>query len=124
MKLFDFLKGKNNHEGASENYDFSETLNDNDVEKLVKSKKLVWIYIMAPMFGGAEDRGNQIVTTPQAAQEKQMVDETFKNFLVQGKSVQKLNINYEYKDKSVVASKIITTAIVDGNNYEKVIEVW
>lgn len=132
MKMFHFFRKNNsendiqtkNVEGVSGNYDFSEIRNDNDVDKLIKSKKLVWIYIMSPMFGGAEERGNQIVVTFEAAKEKQLVDEMFKNLLMQGKSVEKLNINFEYKENSVVTSKIIISAIVDGNDFKKIIEVW
>ncbi len=132
MKIFDLFKKNSNEkdlqnknaEGISGNYDFSEILNDKDVDKLVKTKKLVWIYIMSPMFGGAEDRGNQIVVTLEAAKEKELVDETFKNCLMQGKSVKSLNIDFEYKEKSVVASKIIISAVIDGNDYKKIIEVW
>lgn len=119
------ITNKNKNVGSvSSNLDFSNVLNYNDVEEFVKSGQLKWIYILLPIFGGTEERGNQIVITPHAAQEKQLVDEELKTYLKQGKSVKKLNMDFEYKGKSIVPSKIIITAIIDENDYNKVIEVW
>ena len=104
--------------------DFSKLLNDNDVNEFVKSGQLKWIYVVSPVFGGSEERGNQIVVTPKAEQEKQFIDEELQSFIKQGKSVKNFRINFEYKEKSVVPSKIIVSAIIDGNDYNKVVVVW
>lgn len=113
---------KNNVE--NKDLDFSKLLNDNDVNEFIKSGQLKWIYIVSPIFGGSKERGNQIVVTPKAEQEKQFIDEELQSFIKQGKSVKNFGINFEYKEKSVVPSKIIVSAIIDGNDYNKVIVVW
>ncbi len=108
----------------NENLDFSKILNDDDVDKFIKSGQLKWIYVLSPVFGGIEERSNQIIATPDAEKKKQFIDEELQNFLKQGKSVKKVNIHFEYKEKSVVPSKIIVCAIVDGNDYNRVVEIW
>ena len=119
MGLFDkFKKNKKTF------LDCSIILNDNDVEKYLKLGQLKWICILSPVFGGVEDRSNQILVTSEAEQEKQLIDEELINFLKQGKSVKKLNMNFEYKKNSLVVSKLFISAIVDGKNYKKVINVW
>ena len=109
---------------VNKNKDFSKIVNDNDIDTLVKLGQLKWIYVVSPVFGGIEDKSNQILVTPKAEKEKESIDEELLNFLKQGKTVQNFNIDFEYKGKSAVVSKIMISAIVDGNDYNKTIEVW
>ena len=124
MGLFDKFKKNTDKNNEYSELDCSKVLNDNDVDKYIKLGQLKWIYVLSPIFGGAEDRSNQILVTSGADKEKQLVDEELINFLKQGKSVKKLKMNFEYKKKSLVVSKIFISAIVDENDYNKVIEVW
>lgn len=110
--------------GKQSNFDFSKVLNDNDVNEFIKLEQLKWIYIISPNWGGSEERGNQIVVTPKAEKEKQFIEEELEKFLKQGKSVKNFRINFEYKENSVVPSKIFISATIDGEDYNKVIEVW
>lgn len=121
MRIFDIFKGKKDDVNGA--FDISKVSDDN-VNQFLKSGQLKMIYILSPIFGGSEERVNQIIVTPKAEKEKQDIDEELCDFLKQGKSVKKLNINFEYKGNSIVPSKIIASAIVDGKDYNKVIEVW
>lgn len=100
------------------------TVSNNNVNDFLRSGQLQLIYLISPDFGGSEGRENQIVVTPQAAKEKDIIDDELYNFLSQGRSVKKFHVDLKYKGESIVPSKIIITAIVDGNDYNKVITVW
>ena len=56
--------------------------------------------------------------------EKSMIDDELYNFLANGKSVKNFNCNLDYKGNSIVPSRIIITAIVDGTDYKKIVEIW
>lgn len=116
--MFNFMKKNGNS-----NFDISNVSNDN-VNEFLKLGQLKLIYLISPDFGGSEGRDNQIVVTPKAGKEKQFIDNELYSFLEQGKSVKNFNIDLKYKGKSIVPSKIIISANVDGNDYNKVIEVW
>jgi len=115
---------KQNVENINSNFDFSKVLNDIDVNEYIKSGQLKWIYIISPIFGGIEERENQIVVTPKAEKEKQFVEEELQSFITQGKSVKNFHINFEYKENSVVPSKIFISTTINEKNYNKIIEVW
>lgn len=115
---------KQNVENLNSNIAFSKVLNDVDVNECVKSGQLKWIYIISPIFGGSEERGNQIVVTPKAAKEKQFIENELQGFVAQGKIIKNFNINFEYKENSVVPSKIFISARINEENYNKIIEVW
>lgn len=100
------------------------TVSNNNVNDFLRSGQLQLIYLISPDFGGSEGRENQIVVTPQAAKEKDIIDDELYNFLSQGRSVKKFHVDLKYKGESIVPSEIIITAIVDGNDYNKVITVW
>jgi len=121
MGLFDRFKSKKNIVDGV--FDISKISNAN-VDQFLKSGQLKMIYILSPIFGGSEERVNQIIVTPKAEKEKLVIDDELCDFLKQGKSVKKLKMNFEYKDKSIVPSKIFITANVDGEDYNKVIDVW
>ena len=105
------------------NLDISMVKKDN-VNDYLKSGQLKLIYLISPDFGGSEGVENQIVVTPQAEKEKDLVDEELYNFLENEKSVKNFNCNLEYKGDSIVPSKIIISAIVDGVDYKKIVEIW
>ena len=115
---------KQNIENLNSNFDFSKVLSDNDANEYIKLGQLKRIYIILPIFGGSEERKNQIIVTPKAENEKQLIEEELKSLINQGKSVKKFQINFEYKENSVVPSKIFISATIDGDYYNKVIEVW
>lgn len=123
-KLGSDITNYNRNSVISGNYDFSKVLNDNDVNECIRLGQLKWIYIFSPDWGGSRERENQIVVTPKAEKEKQLIEGEIEIFLKQGKSVKRLSINFEHKENSVVPSKIFISAIVDGEDYKKVIEVW
>lgn len=97
---------------------------NHNVNDYLKSGRLKLIYLILPDFGGSEGIENQIVVTPQAEKEKDLVDEELYNFLENEKSVQNFDCKLDYKGDSIVPSKIIITAVVDGADYKRVIEVW
>lgn len=116
--MFNFMK-------KSENavLNIAEVSNSN-VNDFLRSGQLQLIYLISPDFGGSEDRDNQIVVTPQAAKEKDIIDDELYDFLSQGSSVKNFHVDLKYKGESIVPSEIIVTAIIDGNDYNKVITVW
>lgn len=95
-----------------------------DAGEFVKSEKLKWICVISPIFGGAEDKGNQILATPEAEQEKRLIDKELQNYLKQGRSIKDFHVNFEYKGKSIIPTKIIIKATIDEEDYNKIIEVW
>lgn len=118
MGIFDkFKKNEKN------NFDISNISNDN-VNKFLKSDQLKLVYLISPDFGGSEERDNQVVVTPKAYDEKEMIDDEIYSFLEQEKSVKNFNVDLKYKGNSIVPSEIIITANIDGNDYKKVIKVW
>lgn len=116
--MFNFFK-------KAENKDFNiAEVSNNNVNDYLRNGQLQLIYLISPDFGGSEGRENQIVVTPQAAKEKDIIDDELYNFLSQGRSVKNFHVDLKYKGESIVPSEIIITAIIDGNDYNKVITVW
>ena len=64
------------------------------------------LYIIT-CFGGSKERGNQIVVTPKAEQEKQFINEELQSFIKQGKSVKNFRINFEYKKNLLFHLKLL-----------------
>lgn len=108
---------------VNSNFDISNITREN-VNEFLHSGQLTLVYLISPDFGGSEKSDNQVVVTPEAYKEKQIIDDELYNFLKQGKSVKNFNVSLKYKDNSIVPSKIFVTASIDGNNYTKVINVW
>lgn len=118
MGIFDkFKKNEKN------NFDISNISNDN-VNEFLKSGQLKLVYLISPDFGGSEARDNQVVVTPKAYDEKQIIDAELYSFLEQERSVRNFNVDLKYKGNSIVPSEIIITANIDGSDYKKVVEVW
>ena len=116
--MFNFFKKEEKH-----SFDISNVSNDN-VNEFLKSGDLKLVYLISPDFGGSEGRDNQVVVTPKAYNEKQLIDEELYSFLEQGKSIKNFNVDLKYKEKSIVPSEIIVSANVGGNEYKRVIKVW
>lgn len=116
--MFNFFK-KND----KKNFDICNVSNEN-VNDFLKSGQLKLIYLISPDFGGSTSMDNQIVVTPNAEKEKILIDNELYSFLEQGKSVKNFNVDLKYKEKSIIPSRIIITAIIDGIDYNKIIEVW
>ena len=45
------------------------------MNEFLKSGELKLVYLISPDFGGSEGRDNQVVVTPKAYNEKQLIDE-------------------------------------------------
>lgn len=101
-----------------------ENVNRENVNDYIRNGELKVIYLISPDFGGSEGIDNQTIVTPKAEREKSMIDDELYNFLANGKSVKNFNCNLDYKGNSIVPSKIIITAIVDGTDYKKIVEIW
>ena len=97
-----------------------------NINEYLQSGQLRKAYLISPDFGGSEDIGNQIILTPSAAEEKLRSDDELYNALVQNKSVSGFHADLEYKNgtQSIVPTKIIISANIDGDDYRRVIEVW
>jgi len=105
---------------------YSNVTRDNINEHLA-SGQLKAIYLVSPeYFGGSEGSDNQTFVTPDAEREKNRVDAELYNALRQGKRVQKFNIDLDYEESSasIVPKNIIVSAIIDGEDYRRTIEVW
>lgn len=61
MAIFDIFKSKKDNVDSV--FDISKVSDDN-VNQFLKSDQLKMIYILSPIFGGSEERGNQIIVTP------------------------------------------------------------
>ena len=104
-------------------FKLSKITKDN-IEEYINRGEVKRIYLISPDFGGSEGIDNQVVVTPKAYDEKQIIDKELYDFLSKGIPVKKLNIDMKYKGNSVVASKIIITGLVDGKPYKRIIKVW
>lgn len=105
------------------NLDFSCVSRDN-VNEYINKGLLKPMYLISPDFGGSEGIENQVIVTPKAYDEKEKVDDELYNFLVQQKDVSNFKVDLKYKGDLIVPSKIIVTAIIDGQDYLREIEVW
>jgi len=104
---------------------FANVTNEN-VNEYLESGQLKRIYLISPDFGGSEGIENQIIVTPAAEIEKQRSDNELYNALDTGRRVSNFHINLAYDEasKSIVPKKILVTAVIDGEDYRRVIEVW
>ena len=106
--------------------DFSDVTKAN-IESYLESGQLKTVYLISPeYFGGSEGPDNQIFVTPSAQAAKQVIDDELYDALKQGKEVGNFHIDLEYKDgtESIVPTKIIVQAVIDGEDYNRVVEVW
>ena len=106
-----------------EEFDIAKVSKEN-VNNFIKSGKLKPVYLISPDFGGSEGIDNQVIVTPKAYDEKQLIDDELYTFLEQERSVKNFNVKLNYKGESIVPSQIIVTATIDGNDYQKIVEVW
>ena len=100
---------------------------DDNIDRYLESGQLKRIYLISPdYFGGSEGADNQFFGTPDAEKEKQRSDDELYNALKKGKKVSNFHIdlNYEETSKSIVPKRITVTAMIDGEDYRRIIEVW
>ncbi len=116
--MFNLFKNK-----SQSDIDISNVSNDN-INNYLKEGKLVLVYLISPDFGGSSGMDNQVPVTPKAYKEKQVIDNELIEFLKQGKKVKNFNIKMEHKNHSIVPSKMLITATIDDNDYNKVIDIW
>lgn len=105
---------------------FSDVTNEN-IDEYLESGKLKRVYLISPdYFGGSEGADNQIIVTPDVEKEKQRLDDELYNALKQGKEVRNFHIDLKYEDdsKSIVPKKIMLTAVIDGEDFHRIIEIW
>ena len=104
---------------------FNDITNDN-IDRYLESGQLKRIYLISPDFGGSEGADNQFIGTPDAEKEKQRSDDELYDALKNGKNVSNFHIdlNYDETSRSIVPKRIIVTAMIDGEDYRRVIEVW
>lgn len=117
MGLFDKLKKK-------------KQINFEEVDSIIKAKEeckngnLEILYLMSPMFGGAEDDSNILYVPIGIAKIKDGYDNIIADLLEQGK-VQSYKCEPEYKGKSCVPSKITITSGKDGEDvFKEIINIW
>ncbi len=116
--MFSFLKKK---EVGSP--DFSAATKEN-VQDYVKAGQLQPVFLISPDFGGSTGVDNQVFVTPKAAKEKQQIDKELYGFLKKGTPVRQFHVDLKYKEHSVVPSRLLITAVIDGKDYRKEIAVW
>ncbi len=87
-------------------------------EQLFHKGKLEKLYLVPLMFGGKDIIQNIIYVPIGINAAKEKVDNHIADLLDQGKT-QSYNCNLEYKDKSVIPSKLIITTGKDGKEIFK-----
>ena len=103
----------------NEVFDISKVTKEN-VEEYVREGKLKFFYLDPenPQFF------NRIAITPAALIDKETIDAEIYNLPYQGKKVGGYIIDMEYKEESIVPSKLIITYTVDGIEESRTIDVW
>lgn len=117
MGVFGF--GKKKESGG----DFSGFDSMDEIQDGVKKGVLAPMYIISPVFGGAEDISNTLYVPPAVIPFKESIDRVLEDALRSGKNVQGFSVKPEYKGKSKVPSKIAISAGGDVD-IKETINVW
>lgn len=117
MGILGFGKNKQKTGGAFSEYDSFDK-----VGSAVKLGILTPMYIMSPMFGGAEDESNILYVPPSIISVKEMIDNILVDALESGKSVN-YSASPQYKGNSVVPSSIDIKVSGDVN-INQTINIW
>ncbi len=117
MRIFDKFKKKTQ-------------INFEEIDSIAKAKEeykkgnLEILYLMSPMFGGAEDDSNILYVPIGINKIKESYDNIIADLLEQDK-VKSYTCNPEYKGKSCVPSKITITSGKDGQEvFKETINIW
>ena len=109
--MFDKFKKK-------EKLDFDSIDTLEKAEKEFQKGNLEKLYLLPLMFGGEDEIHNTIYVPIGINAAKEKVDNHIADLLDQGKT-QSYNCNLEYKDKSIIPSKLIITTGKDGKEVFK-----
>ena len=120
MALFGFRKNK---EAQNAGGDFSIYDSMDKVQGAVKKGILAPMYLISPVFGGAEDVGNILYVPPAIIQHKDSIDNILADALQNGKRVQGFSITPQYRGKSIVPCSIDVKAGGDVDIAET-INIW
>lgn len=120
MSLFDKLRKKKEN---STNGDFSMYDNFDKVDSAVKDGILAPMYLISPMFGGAEGESNILYVPSAIIAAKDKLDNMLADALESEKSVQGFSVSPRYKGDSLVPSSIHIKAGGDVN-IEQTINIW
>ena len=117
MGLFDIFKKKNN-------ISFADIDSMDKAKEEVRKGNLEIMYLMSPMFGGAEDESNIIYVPVGVNRVKESYDNVLADLVEQGKA-KSFNCTPEYRGNSVVPCKITLTSGMDGKDVlNQTINVW
>lgn len=104
--------------------------NFEEIDSIEKAKEelskgnLEILYLISPMFGGAEDIGNMLYVPIGVNKIKEHYDNMIADLLEQGK-VKSYKCIPEYKGKSVIPSKLTMISGKDGIDvFKETIEIW
>lgn len=117
MELFDKFKKETK-------INFEEIDSIMKAKEEVKNGNLETLYLMSPMFGGAEDDSNILYVPIGINGIKEGYDHVIAELLEQDK-VKSYKCKPEYKGKSFIPSKITITSGKDGEKvFEETINIW
>ena len=117
MGLFDVFKKKTI-------ISFAEIDSIEKAKAECKKGNLERMYIMSPMFGGAEDESNVLFVPVGINRIKEGYDDILVDLVEQGKA-KSFNCTPEYKEKSVIPCRITISSGKDGVEvFKETIEVW
>ena len=118
MAIFGF--GKKKDKGSGNFMDFDSM---KKIQQAVDKGLLAPMYLISPIFGGAEDISNILYVPSEVIKFKDSIDDILADALKNGKKVQGFSMNAEYKGDSIVPSKIKIKAGGDVN-IEETIDIW
>lgn len=106
-------------------HDFSAVTMAEDLEVLVRQGALVPVLVVPPAFGGSEDALNTAWITPDAAAEKELIDDTLVDLAEQG-LLNSFELEPEYRGESLVPTRITFRANHrgEGERFDLTVEVW
>lgn len=116
MNIFDKLRKKRK-------FNFSMYDDFDKVENAVKDGILAPMYLISPMFGGAEDESNILYIPPAIIPAKNSLDNVLADALENGKNVQGFSVSPQYKGNSIIPSSLYIKAGGDVN-IEQIINIW
>ncbi len=105
--------------------DFSAVTEAEDIEALVAQGALVPILVVPLDFGGTEDAVNTAYVTPQAAEQKALIDATLIDLAEQG-LLNSFELEPEYRGDSLIPTKLTFRANHkgEGERFDLTVEVW
>jgi hypothetical protein len=105
--------------------DFSAVTAEADVERLVAAGALVPILVVPPEFGGSEDAVNTAYVTPEAAEQKALIDATLVDLAEQG-LLNSFELEPEYRGESLIPTKLTFRANHkgEGERFDLTVEIW